>query len=436
MLLNHFNFALMVRRFLYLLLFAVLSGVSVLAQFKKYSNEFLNIGAGARAMAMGNANLSSVDDATAGYWNPSNLMNVNDFATMSIMHADYFAGIAKYDYFSVAKPIQNNKRVLGCSIVRFAVDDIPNTLFLVQPDGSLNYNNIQSFSSSDFAMLLSYAQHFKKIGKLDFNAGANAKIIRRKVGQFAKAWGFGLDASISTRGKNWSAALMARDITTTFNAWSFSFDDREKEILYLTNNDIPVKSTELTAPRIALGGSYKFNINKKVKLLTESSLDFTFDGKRNTLIRSKPFSIDPHFGLEVAVRNTFFVRAGITNFQRGLADADTLNMKKVWISQPSLGAGFKIKNATIDYAFTNLANQQNPLYTHVFSLKFNFIKKLNLFKKKVDPFTTKKQTVKKGSYKKMPVAKPKTIPGRSTTPQKQAPKKSTNTTTPSIRMHF
>lgn len=123
----------MLHRFLYFFLFAVLSGISVCAQFKKYSNEFLNIGAGARAMAMGNANLSSVDDATAGYWNPSNLMNVNDFATMSIMHADYFAGIAKYDYFSVAKPIQNNKRVLGCSIVRFAVDDIPNTLFWSSP---------------------------------------------------------------------------------------------------------------------------------------------------------------------------------------------------------------------------------------------------------------------------------------------------------------
>ncbi len=412
---------------------------SLFAQFRKYSNEFLNIGAGARAMGMGNANLSSVDDATAGYWNPSNLMNVKDFASINIMHADYFAGIAKYDFFSVAKPIQNNKRVLGCSIVRFAVDDIPNTLFLVQPDGSLNYNNIQAFSSSDFAMLFSYAQHLKRIGKLDFNAGANAKIIRRKVGHFAKAWGFGLDAAISTRGKNWTAALMAKDITTTFNAWSFSFDEKEKEVLYLTNNDIPVKSTELTAPRIAMGGSYNFRINKKVNLLTEANLDFTFDGKRNTLISTKPFSIDPHIGLEAGFKNIYFVRAGITNFQRGLADADLLNQKKVWISQPSIGAGFKIKNAIIDYAFTNLANQQNPLYTHVFSFKFNFIKQLILFKKK-DPFAVKKQSLNKGSFKR-PVSKPSSFPNKSSNnkkpvPQKTAPKKNNNSAAPSIRMHF
>jgi hypothetical protein len=79
--------------------------------------------------------------------------------------------------------------------------------------------------------------------------------------------------------------------------------------------------------------------------------------------------------LEAAIKEVFFVRAGITNFQQALADEDTLNQKKVWIYQPSLGAGFKIKNVTLDYAFTNLANQNNPLYTHVFSISINFVKR-------------------------------------------------------------
>jgi hypothetical protein len=38
-----------------------------------------------------------------------------------------------------------------------------------------------------------------------------------------------------------------RDITTTFNTWSFTFTEKEKEVLYLTNNEIPVKSSEMTA---------------------------------------------------------------------------------------------------------------------------------------------------------------------------------------------
>jgi len=39
-------------------------------------------------------------------------------------------------------------------------------------------------------------------------------------------------------------------------------------------------------------------------------------------------------------------REGINNFQKGLSDGDTLNQKKVWIYQPSAGAGFKISNVT------------------------------------------------------------------------------------------
>ncbi len=357
----------------FLAVFLVYSGVH--AQFRKYSNEFLNIGAGARGLAMGNAQVASVSDATAGYWNPAGLVGVKDVPNAGIMHADYFAGIAKYDYASLAIPVQDNKRTLGFSILRFAVDDIPNTLFLVEPDGSINYGNIQSFSSADYAFLLSFAQHIKNTEERKLSFGINAKVIHRKVGSFATAWGFGVDAGVQMHGRKWHAGLVARDVTTTFNAWKFNFTDKEKEVLYLTNNDIPVRSSELTAPRLVLGGGYNFRLGKSVDLLAEANADLTFDGKRNTVISSNAVSVDPHLGIEAAVKDVFFVRAGITNFQKALADEDTLNQKKVWIYQPSAGAGVKIRNVMLDYAFTNLANQSNPLYTHVFSLRMNFVKK-------------------------------------------------------------
>lgn len=356
---------------LFLMLFPLISD----AQFRKYSNEFLNIGAGARGLSMGNAQVASVNDATAGYWNPAGLTAVKDHPNATIMHAEYFAGIAKYDYASVAIPVQNNKRTIGFSLLRFAVDDIPNTLFLVEPDGSINYNNIQSFSSADYAFLFSFAQTLKETANQLISIGANAKVIYRKVGKFASAIGFGLDAGIQMKKDRWRFGIVARDITSTFNAWTFKFTEKEKEILYLTNNDIPVRSTELTAPRLVIGGGYDFRISGNFNLLAEVNAGLTFDGKRNTVISSSAVSVDPQLGLEASLKKTFFVRAGITNFQKALSDGDTLNQKKVWIYQPSLGAGFKINNVNIDYAFSNLANQSNPLYTHVFSIRVNIKKK-------------------------------------------------------------
>jgi hypothetical protein len=343
------------------------------AQFRKYSNEFLNIGAGARGLSMGSAQVATVKDGTAGYWNPAGLAYIKDQPNINIMHAEYFAGIGKYDYASIALPVANNKRTIGISALRFAVDDIMNTLFLVEPDGSVNYNNIQAFSSADYAFLFSFAQKLKESERKNIHFGVNAKVIHRSVGKFAKAWGFGLDAGLQIHAQKWHFGISGRDITTTFNTWSFNFTEKEKEALYLTNNEIPVKSSELTAPRLVLGVARDFKLGKKTSLLTELNVDLTFDGERNTVWSSDPISADPKLGMELNFNDVFFIRGGINNFQKALADGDTLNQKKVWIYQPSAGAGFRIQNVKIDYAFSNLANQSNPLFTHVFSLQLDLV---------------------------------------------------------------
>src|SRR3982750_692199 len=89
------------------------------SQFRKYSNEFLNIGAGARGLAMAGAQIASVEDGTSGYWNPAGLVNVKDNPQVNLMHADYFAGIGKSDYANVTVPLKDNKRVIGLSLLRF-----------------------------------------------------------------------------------------------------------------------------------------------------------------------------------------------------------------------------------------------------------------------------------------------------------------------------
>ena len=344
-----------------------------LGQFAKYSNEFLNIGAGARGMAMGNAQVASVTDGTGGYWNPAALADVRTNPQLNLMHAEYFAGIGKYDYASLTLPLKDNKRTLGLTLLRFAVDDIPNTVFLVQPDGSIDFSNITTFSSADYAFLISLAQQVDWIKNRKMNFGINAKIIHRQAGDFTKSWGFGFDAAVQVIGDRWKIGLVAKDVTTTFNAWSYNISQEWREVFYATSNDIPSNSVELTAPQLIPGFSYNFPLNKKLNLLAEVDFDITFDGKRNTVVSSNPISIDPKMGLELSYNNVFFVRGGINNFQQTLDDRDTTNQKKIWIYQPSIGAGFRVGDVQIDYAFTNLANQDNPLYTHVFSLKVDLV---------------------------------------------------------------
>ncbi len=365
-----------------LALHSTLFSTPVHAQFAQYSNEFLNVGAGARGMSMGNAQIASVSDGTAGYWNPAGLVYVKDGPQLNIMHAEYFAGIGKYDFANLTLPLKDKKRTLGLTLLRFAVDEIPNTVFLVQPDGSINFSNITTFSSADYAFILSLAQQTNGPGDTKLNLGLNAKIIRRVAGDFASAWGFGFDAGAQWVGNRWKIGAMAKDITTTFNAWTFSLDEQIREVLYVTQNEIPVQSIELTAPQLILGGEYNFKLNNKVNLMVEADFDITFDGPRDEVVSSNPISIDPRLGLELSYNNIFFVRAGINDFQQVLDDKDTTNSRKIWIYQPSIGAGFKVGDVEIDYAFTNLANQTYPLYTNVFSLKVDLADAIKKQKKK------------------------------------------------------
>src|SRR5258708_405378 len=243
--------------------------LSVAAQFTKYSNEFLNIGAGARGMSMASAQVASVSDGTAGYWNPAALANIRDNPQLNLMHAEYYAGVGKYDFANLVLPLKDNKRTIGLTVLRFAVDNIPNTIFLVQPDGTVNFDNITTFSSADYAFIFSLAQKADLGKDKHINFGMNAKIIHRIAGSFATAWGFGFDAATQIYGNRWKIGIVAKDVTTTFNAWSYTLDQQIREVFYQTANEIPGKSTELTAPQLIVGGSYNFRLNKKLNLLVE-----------------------------------------------------------------------------------------------------------------------------------------------------------------------
>jgi len=334
---------------------------SLNAQVLKYSNEFLSIGVGSRALGMGQAIGASVDDVTSGYWNPAGLGRMKSPLQATFMHSEYFAGIAKYDYGAIAKTIDSSS-AFAFSIVRFGVDDIPNTINLINSNGQIDYSKITRFSAQDYGFFLSYGRRLKIEG---LQVGGSFKIVRRTVGDFAGSWGIGLDGGLQYQRNDWQFGFMGRDITTTINSWSYNLDDRTKEVFTQTGNEIPENSTEITAPKLvfAAGRNFKF---KKFTAYLEANANVTTDGFRNTLIKSKIFSVDPQVGLELRYSDIVCVRGGINNIQE-----ITDNGQKQLVVQPNFGVGVRIFSVYLDYALTNVG-ETTGLLSHVFSLKFHF----------------------------------------------------------------
>ena len=349
----------------YITLIIIFSGFNLTAQTlaPKYSNDFLSIGVGARAFAMGNVAVASYDGVEAAYWNPSNLVNIKTKYDIAAMHAEYFAGMAAYDYIGFATKL-DSLNTLAFTLIRYGVDDIPNTLNLFDKDGNVRYDLVTTFSAADYAFLFSFA-HKTKIKGLSI--GGNIKVIYRHIGDFASAYGFGVDASACYNTGKWRFGLLLRDASTTFNAWIYDTDDME-EVFKNTNNEIPDNSVELTLPRLIVGVSRDFRISNNISVLTEVDVDFTFDGQRHVLVRAKPVSVDPHMGLEFRYKSLIYFRMGIGNIQR---ETDFNNQENI-IVQPNLGLGIHYRNFRLNYAITDIGDMAIAKYSNVFSIAYAF----------------------------------------------------------------
>lgn len=344
-----------------LFLILIVTSVAVNGQaVRKYSNEFMNIGVDAAALGMSNAVTASTNDVNSGYWNPAGLVNLED-KQISLMHANYFANIAQYNYAAFAMPI-DDRSAWGISLIRFGVDDIMNTTQLIDSDGNIDYNRISLFSTADYGATFSYARRLPVPG---WQYGVNAKVIRRIIGKFANSWGFGIDVGIQFERNDWMVGLMVRDITTTYNVWNIDEDEYQKiaDAVPGENQELP-ETTEITLPKAQLGVARKFIFRYDYSILAAVNLNMRF-ARTNDIFSTDFVSIDPALGLEFGYTDLVFVRAGLGNFQN-VQQID--NTEKIGF-QPNIGLGFKYKGIQIDYALTDIGDQSAALYSNIFSVK-------------------------------------------------------------------
>jgi len=351
----------MMKRYFFTLFFILLTGT----RGQQYANEFLKIGVGANALGMAGGVTAQIEGIYAAYWNPAALSEI-DNQTLGLMHASVFHNMAQLDYAVYGRK-KDEKTGIAVGILRFGVDNIMNTTRLIDQNGDVDYNRITYFSAADYALLFSYGRS-EWLGKWD--AGITMKLLYRHVGDFAQAFGFGFDAAVRRRIRNWTFAALLRDATTTFSYWSFN-EERLQEIRDAVpgeNESEPTKQ-EFSLPELQIGIAKYFPVKTDYGLTAELDLRTVFYN-RNALLHTSRLSMEPVLALEGHYQHKIFLRAGVNNVYR-----TEFFGEKLWRFNPSAGTGIRFKYLQLDYAFTGMS--EKGFFTHVFSLTVD----LRLFKK-------------------------------------------------------
>ena len=188
-----------------------------------YAGEFLALGAGARGLALGGADLTLIDDATAGYWNPAALTGLQRSA--HLMHSERYGGLVAHDFAAVNVERFPFLDGFSVGVLRLAVGDIHFTT-VPDPGAPPSADNRPLVSStetsSDYALYLSGGR--RASDRLDL--GISVKLVNRSVASF-NAYGAGLDLGARLRlSPAVAVAAVVRDATTSPISWSTGTSDR------------------------------------------------------------------------------------------------------------------------------------------------------------------------------------------------------------------
>jgi len=130
--------------------------------------QFLKIGVGSRAVAMGEAYVATANDVSAIYWNPSGLAGLQKNAAM-FFHADWLADI-KFDHGAFAVPVGGVGTFGGFFTVLGVPEDFVRTVH--DPEGTG-----ERFTAADYALGITYARQITE----RFSFGITGKYIRERI---------------------------------------------------------------------------------------------------------------------------------------------------------------------------------------------------------------------------------------------------------------
>ena len=261
---------------------------------------FLKIGVGARAAALGGAYGAIAGEVEASGWNPAGLYGVNQ-RTAALSLNSYLVD-SQAGFISVAFP--KEQRVVAISANYVSYGDLQRT----DEEG----RSLGTFGAADLATYLSIAQ---QLGPGWLAVGANIKVVYSSIDEFSSD-AYLADFGMLARGPIQGMSIGASIANLGFVRSGFAGDFKDS---------LPV--------HIRLGLAHR-PAHMPVPMLLLADFNLPND--------NAPYL---SFGLEVKLAGSLYIRPGYSTQQTGVNGEDPLGI--------SAGAGLAMQRYTIDYAYSS-----------------------------------------------------------------------------------
>ncbi|MEE9442356.1 MAG: PorV/PorQ family protein [candidate division Zixibacteria bacterium] len=272
---------------------------------------FLTIGVDARSTALAGALTSASDDATASFWNPAGLANVNSIQLIC-SHQSWYQDIS-FEYAAAAMPL-NEEITISVSFAFLSYGEITGYDISDNPTGDIN-------STYDFAGGISLG--YRILDKLTIGLTAKHIIVSLAgIKASANAFDFGLRLNSQIGSIGITAANIGTDLI---------FREKQNKLPALIRAGFSIKPS---------GQS----------LILVSEVDFPFYNR----VKYKN-------GIELSFSDHYFLRAGYGISQ----DNNAENMAGGY----SLGGGLRLGSSHLDYSFSPGISITSE-YLHQFTVRF------------------------------------------------------------------